>query len=336
MDRIYNKTVSYNLGKNILFDKVDFGENFLILYNNTNNHKHIIQNFMRQMSDTNSILVYISHKSNQLNFNFEVRNCLFSIISENIIQDLKAQLDKYFDEMENGKKKLLLIADWSNANLSKCGIFLPFLESLIKKSQGLNPPGWRRRYKDKGIRQKTPFMLVNLFETVAHDDGFIHELIKLHQRVFLLQENFNTFLLPTISPSFQTIYPKTHVLPNEVLEKLVKDNLELVMLLLLEMGDKSGYQILKEIAGHFHCILSQGTLYPLLYQLEKENKIVKKNGKGREIIYSLSAEMKKALRFRLETCLEGYQHLASFFENGGGGNWKKIMRIINKMRQNGQ
>jgi len=179
-------------------------------------------------------------------------------------------------------------------------------------------------------------MLVNLFETVAHDDGFIHELIKLHQRVFLLQENFNTFLLPTISPSFQTIYPKTHVLPNEVLEKLVKDNLELVMLLLLEMGDKSGYQILKEIAGHFHCILSQGTLYPLLYQLEKENKIVKKNGKGREIIYSLSAEMKKALRFRLETCLEGYQHLASFFENGGGGNWKKIMRIINKMRQNGQ
>lgn len=124
----------------------------------------------------------------------------------------------------------------------------------------------------------------------------------------------NTFLLPTISPSFETIFPKIHALPNEILEKLVKDNLELVTLLLLQRGDKSGYQILKDIASHFHCILSQGTLYPLLYQLEKDNELVKKNGKGREVIYSLSGETRNELKARIETCLNSYQHLASFFE----------------------
>jgi len=191
-------------------------------------------------------------------------------------------------------------------------IFIPFLDDLIKKSQGVNPPGWKRKYKD--IQHKMPFTLINAFETANLNEQFIQQIIRMHQRVYLLQENMNTFLLPTISPSFETIFPKIHALPNEILEKLVKDNLELVTLLLLQNGDKSGYQILKDIASHFHCILSQGTLYPLLYQLEKDNELVKKNGKGREVIYSLSGETRNELKARIETCLNSYQHLASFFE----------------------
>jgi DNA-binding PadR family transcriptional regulator len=94
----------------------------------------------------------------------------------------------------------------------------------------------------------------------------------------------------------------------------VKDNLELITLLFLEDNSKSGYQILKDIAKHFHCILSQGTLYPLLYHLEKENKIAKQSGKGREIVYTLTQETKNELKSRKETALKSYQHLASFFE----------------------
>ena len=312
MDRIYKGVVSYNLGKNILFDKINSGENFLILYTNTNEHKQIFQNFIRQMADKNSILVYIAHKSNQLSFAFDVRNHLFNIISENVIHELKSQLEKYFSEMEKNSSTLLLIADWSNADLRTYGIFLPFLESLIKKSQGLNPPGCKRRYGD--VRHKAPFMLVNAFETANLNQELIQQLIKMHQRVYLLQENTNTFFLPAVSASVDTIYPKQHVLPQKTLEKLVKDNLELIVLLLLEDCDKSGYRILKDIASYFHCILSQGTLYPLLYQIESDNKITKKNGKGREVIYSLSKEAKNELNLNKETSLKAYQHLASFFE----------------------
>ena len=132
--------------------------------------------------------------------------------------------------------------------------------------------------------------------------------------IYLLQENLRSFKLPTVSPSIESVFPKFHVLPQKVLEKLTKDNLELITLLLLERSGKSGYQVLKDIASHFHCILSQGTLYPLLYQLERENEITKQNGKGREVIYSLSEETKKSLKERKESCLRSYQHLASFFE----------------------
>ena len=304
--------MSYNLGKNILFDKINSGENFLLLYTNTNDHKQIFQNFIRQMASKNSISVYIANKSNQLNFAFDVKNYLFNIINENVIQELKGQLEKYFSEMEKNNNTLLLIADWSKANLKNCEVFLPFLESLIKKSQGLNPPGWKRRYGD--VRHKTPFMLVNAFETENLDSNFIKQIIQMHQRIYLLQENTNTFFLPAVSASVDTIYPKQHVLPQKTLEKLVKDNLELIVLLLLEDCDKSGYRILKDIASYFHCILSQGTLYPLLYQIERDNKITKKNGKGREVIYSLSKEAKNELNLNKETSLKAYQHLASFFE----------------------
>jgi len=310
---IYKGTVSYNLGKNILFDKIDYGENFLILHSNTNAHKQIFQNFMRSIKDRNSIVFFVSHSKNELNFSFDVRKFIFNNINDQVIQDLISQLEKCFSEIEENNKTMMLIADWSNADFKNCETFLSFLESIIEKSQSLNPPGWKRKYR--GVRYKSPFFLVNAFEATELDDEFVQELTNMHKRVYLLQENLNTFLLPTISPSQETIFPKHHVLPQKLLENLVKENLELVMLLFLEDGDKSGYQILKDIAKHFHCILSQGTLYPLLYKLEKEKKITKLNGKGREVVYSLSEEVKNELKLKKENCLKGYQHLASFFEN---------------------
>lgn len=332
MDKIANKTISYNLGKNILFDKINYGENVLVLYNDTSNHQQVFRNFLKQMSDNNSFLFYVSHKANQISFNFNVQNFSFNVINDDVIHDLKSKLDKCFNKMEKTGSSLFLVCDWSKAELSSCKIFLPFLESLLKKSKGVTPSGWKRSYR--AVKQKTPFVLINAFDTAALSESFIQQLLPLHQRAYLMQENFNTFLLPTISPSLQTVFPKSHVLPQETLEKLTKDNLEMITLLLLEKEDKSGYQVLKDIAGHFHCILSQGTLYPLLYQLEKKGKIDKKNGKGREVIYSLSKKTKNELQSQKETMLRAYQHLASFFEMGGGDGKKSIKNQFSKFENN--
>lgn len=267
------------------------------------------------MGGGNPILFYVKHKTNQLSFSFDVRNFSFNnIVNEDTIHDLKLQIDECIKEMENTNKNMLLVCDWSNANLNDCQIFMPFLEKLIKKSQSLSPPGWRRK-SNKTRRYLLPITMVNIFETTNIKDHFIQQVIRLHQKIYILQENLNTFLLPTISPSLDTIFPKCHILPQEILEKTVKDNLELITMLFLENGDKSGYHILKDIASHFHCILSQGTVYPLLYRLERENKILKKDGIGREVLYSLTQETKNQLQLRKENSLRAYQHLASFFEN---------------------
>lgn len=234
------------------------------------------------------------------------------MITEDTIHVIQARLNQCFQEMAEKNKELFLISDWSRANVSDCPIFLPFLEGLIKLSQGLSPPVWKRKYRE--TRVKFPLTMINAFEASNLKKDSLLQFISLHQRVFLLQENQHTFQLPALSPFIETVFPKSHILPQKQLEKLVKDNLELVTFLFLESGSKSGYQILKEIARHFHCVLSQGTLYPLLYHLEKENRIQKQNGKGREIIYSLTEKTKEQLQSEKETSLKAYQHLASFFE----------------------
>jgi len=315
VDKIAEKVISYNLGENVLFDKVNYGENILILYQNTTNHQQIFRNFISKMAQDDILLFNISHNSNKLDFDFKLRNFNFNVITEDVLHELKGQLDQCFKEREEKNKEMCFLSDWSKANLNNCPTFFTFLEELIKKSQGLSPPGWKRKFHHK-IKIKTPFLLINAFETSTLTEQFIQQLISLHQRVYLLQENQNTFLLPSLSPSFETIFPKVHVLPQELLEKVVKDNLELITLLFLERNPQSGYQVLKNIAQHFHCILSQGTLYPLLYGLEKNNEIKKQNGKGREVIYSLTPKVKIELQSKKETQLRAYQHLASFFEGG--------------------
>ncbi len=306
----------YNLGKNILFDKIESGQNFLCLYEDSFNHKRIFQNFMQKMP-FDAVLFYISHTKNKLKLDQNIQTLFFNVINEEVIHKLQTGLAKSFHEVEKTNKPMLLVADWSGANLNDCELFLPFLNSLIKKSQELNPPGWKRQYP-KARQQKFPLTIINAFDTADLADAFISNIMKMHQRIYLLQKQHNTFFLPTISPYFETIFPQHHVLPQEILEKLVKNNLELITLLFLERGAKSGYAILKEIANHFHCVLSQGTLYPLLYRLEKEKSVIKENGNGREVVYSLIQKTKDELKIKKETYLNAYQHLASFFENGGG------------------
>lgn len=309
------KLLTINLNNNILFDRINHGENFLLFYQNTKDHRVILQNFIQQMNN-DSRIVHISNKQNELNLNLDIKKISFNILTEKGIHNLKTKFNVHLKDMEERGINLCLIADWASVHLKKDdGLFFPFIEDLIKKSKGLNPPGWKRKYRS--ISKPAPFMLINIFDlNELKDDPYtIRKLINMHKRTYILQNNLNTFLLPKISPSPDIIVPKFDILPQNILERIVKNNLEIVILCFLEKNKKSGYQILKDIASQFHCILSQGTLYPLLYKLEKEKKIIKENGNGREIVYSLTKETRDALLPEKENELKGYQYLAGFFRN---------------------
>lgn len=305
------KEISYEIGGSILFDKICSGENILLFYNNATDYNKVLKNFMRQMLGEHCILFYVSHSTNKPPLVEGINTFFFNVINENVIRQIRAELEKQIKDARIARHSLFLVCDWSKADLGACPGFLHFLEDLIKMAKGMSILSWKRRYKNTNA--PSPFLLINAFESNGTSDKFIQSIIPLHQRVYILHERGANFLLPTLSPTLDIINPKMHVLPQQVLEKLAKDNLELIALLLLEKGSCSGYQVLKDIADHFHCVLSQGTLYPLLYQLEKQNKISRQNGKGREIIYALNPEAKEELLFRKQLCLKSYQHLAGFF-----------------------
>jgi PadR family transcriptional regulator PadR len=56
----------------------------------------------------------------------------------------------------------------------------------------------------------------------------------------------------------------------EVQLKLVKSMLELIVLRLLNSGDKHGYLVITEIRRNFGVYFGPSTVYPLLLQLERD------------------------------------------------------------------
>ena len=111
---------------------------------------------------------------------------------------------------------------------------------------------------------------------------------------------------------------------NDFSSELIRSSTDLVILALLRDRPMYGYEILVTLAergsGEFQ--LKQGTLYPLLYRLEREGWISAKwetppTGKKRKV-YSLTAEGKKIqlarsaewVRFTkaVNSLLEEYNH----------------------------
>ena len=55
-----------------------------------------------------------------------------------------------------------------------------------------------------------------------------------------------------------------------VLEETVKKSLQTIILAFIYYEPKCGFDMIKEIVQQFNVLLSQGTVYPLLYSLEEK------------------------------------------------------------------
>ncbi len=70
-------------------------------------------------------------------------------------------------------------------------------------------------------------------------------------------------------------------------ERVVKNNLDLIVLRLLQSKPQWGYEVNNAIRDKFHVYLSAGTLYPLLHSLEEEGYLEgewqSESGRGRRI-----------------------------------------------------
>ncbi|MGQ9542788.1 MAG: PadR family transcriptional regulator [Candidatus Bathyarchaeia archaeon] len=76
-------------------------------------------------------------------------------------------------------------------------------------------------------------------------------------------------------------------------ERLIKNNLDLIVLWLLNAKPRWGYEINIEIRERFRMYLSAGTLYPLLHSLEEKRYVegVWESDKGRgRRIYKITPE----------------------------------------------
>ena len=82
-------------------------------------------------------------------------------------------------------------------------------------------------------------------------------------------------------------------LSDESIEKMVKDNLETIILALLQKKPMCGTEIIGTIHLGFNVLLSPGTIYPLLQSLKDKGLLtIEKNGKAKVYVPAKNAEPK--------------------------------------------
>jgi DNA-binding PadR family transcriptional regulator len=94
--------------------------------------------------------------------------------------------------------------------------------------------------------------------------------------------------------------------PHRFKENIVKSHLEVIVLSMLAEMPISGYDLVKEIFARYNVLLSQGTVYSLLYCLKDEGIIRPEFTKGnmKTKRYSITPEGEQIIEKRIDEYIE--------------------------------
>jgi DNA-binding PadR family transcriptional regulator len=90
-------------------------------------------------------------------------------------------------------------------------------------------------------------------------------------------------------------------------ERIIKNFMDIIILAELRNGPLSGYDVISFIHNKFHLLVSSGTVYSLLYSLER-NGLIEGTWNERKRVYQLTEKGKKTI----ETILSANDKIKNF------------------------
>ena len=297
----------------VIMNKIENGDSSLFLYEEGINVKDIFLPFLEKELRNGCVCLYayesaeaqkLTAKKDYFTFSF-TPNVVFPNITK-----LRQKFKEVSDLAEERNSVLRVVVDWGNIRnyCDKEGTIIECVKEIFEKASENVPKPWKKKFRD--IKQKNfPIIFINAFNLTSVSSELLNQLLQMHKRIVLLTKNENMASFPGFSLVGGFEEAMSEALPEEVLEQVIKRNLELVTLSILEKGSMSGYSLIKEISSQFHILISQGTIYPLLYSLQKEGTLAIKNGVGREKIYELTSKGKEYARKNLIHFRKAYSFL---------------------------
>jgi DNA-binding PadR family transcriptional regulator len=76
---------------------------------------------------------------------------------------------------------------------------------------------------------------------------------------------------------------------NKVYERFLKEFMDILIMVKMRQGEVSGYDILTYFHGKFDLLVSPGTVYAVLYSMERKG-LIKAQGVDRKRIYTLTTK----------------------------------------------
>ena len=159
-------------------------------------------------------------------------------------------------------------------------------------------------------RKKFPVTALAAVDVSCMDQKFFEALVSIVPKVVFSTDDETTI-------SFINTYPNQPVavdfLDHEIAVDFVKKFLEPIIFSMLLRKSMCGYDIIKEISNDYHVLLSQGTVYPLLYSLNKMNILeVKNDAKAKKYIPTKDGRF--FMEKRLNDFRKGYAYFFSLLK----------------------
>lgn len=93
-------------------------------------------------------------------------------------------------------------------------------------------------------------------------------------------------------------------------ERIIKNFMDIIILAELRNGPLSGYDVISFIHNRFHLLVSSGTVYSLLYSLER-NGLIEGTWNERKRVYKLTEKGRKTI----DTVLNANDKIKNFITN---------------------
>lgn len=306
MRHILKQKMSFPVdGKAIIFNELKKGDDILFLYGKNIKKEPAFFSFIKSGVDNDEFCLYaFDSESNKTNLEPNDNLKLLPINS--------VPIKIFFNNLDNilcSQKPVRLLIDFGGmANKNNIENII-FCEKLIRDKIKESSQKWSRiRYKKR--LKSYSIIALTAFDIGSLENETIKKLMGLHKKIVFSTENESTALLPNFSTANSTSIKNGYLdsIPFEAMEKIVKASLEMIILSHISEKPMCGFDIIKAISQQYHVFLSQGTIYPMLYSLEKKG-ILKTQNSLKAKLYAITVDGRKIVENKLVDFLKAQEHL---------------------------
>lgn len=110
---------------------------------------------------------------------------------------------------------------------------------------------------------------------------------------------------------------------NTIYERFLKEFMDILILVRMREGESSGYDIIMYFHRKFDFLVSPGTVYSVLYSMERDG-LIKAREVDRKRIYTLTSKGEATIK----AISESSAVLESFFSNLLKGKWVRAEDVV--------
>jgi len=289
-------------GSLILLSEIQKGGAFLFLYGQNVEKYNSYRSFLEHGLKNNEICLYAFEDVDQkwhpeMIFKEYIENERLHVFPIDNLEALDTKISKTSTTAKSRGESLRLLVDFCNiANPENINTIVSSGEKILKRGKDI------------------PITSITAFNVNSMDYETVGKIMKMYEKVIFLSQTGELFAaLPTFATVKTFKKPSLVAISQQTTEALVKNNLETLTLYLLHKKPMCGFDLIKTILHQFHCFLSQGTVYPLLYSLERKG-ILKVENSVKAKIYSLSEHGEKIRRSKVDEFKKAQRHMLSLIE----------------------